>query len=125
MRFLPRRFGAGALSTLETFLAPVEIPLLLGVLEFLPRVLMFAAGPPVAAARLGTGSPPPPGVGFLLRFFCGLPQPAAREIFHDGIRMLLLDALERRQQLLALGSAKRRGQAAGNDRPVHKARRHQ
>jgi hypothetical protein len=39
--------------------------------------------------------------------------------------MLFLDALERGQQLFALGRAKRRRQAAGDDRPVHETRRHQ
>src|SRR6185503_14202814 len=93
--------------------------------EFLAWIAMLTPGPPVAPARVAALRSRPTGVGFLLRLFRRLPQPAAREVFHHRIRMLFLDALERRQQLLALGGAKCRWQAAGNDRPVDKARGHQ
>jgi len=113
------------LTPLESLLPPPQIPILLGVLELLARVAVFAARPPVPAPRLRPAVGCPARFGGGTRLLLRGPQSAAGEIFHRRIRMLLLDAIERRQQLVALGGAERRRQAAGDDRPVREARGHQ
>jgi hypothetical protein len=116
---------AGHLLSFETLFAPVEIALLLGVLELLPRIPVLAARSPVtAAARPGRPVAGALGLGGRLRLLRRVPQLAAREIAHHRIRMLLLDPLECGQQFVALRRAKRSGQAAGDDGPVDKAWRH-
>jgi hypothetical protein len=61
---------------------------------------MHSAGSPVASARFS---------GFLkgaFRLLGRRPQLSALEPLHHGIRMALLQATQRRQQIVALGCAK-------------------
>jgi hypothetical protein len=62
--------------------------------------------------------------GILLGIFSRAPQLSPGEVLHLGIGMRVLKTLERWQQLIALGRAKRSRQAASHDRPVHVAWRH-
>ena len=119
MRFLPRRLRARRLSTVEPFLAPVGVARLLGVLVLLARVAVLAAGPPVAGARRSSrGGLARRGVGLAASLPPASPTACRARTTHLRVGMLFLEALERRQQLFALGGAKRRRQAAGEDRPV-------
>jgi hypothetical protein len=123
----PRRTLSGAvcgprlLTALEPLLPPLEIPLFLGVLELLARVAVFSARPPVPAPGIRPVVGGPARFGGIPRVLLRGPQFAAGEILHFRIWMFLLDALERRQQLLALGGAERGRQAASDDRPVRVA----
>src|SRR6185436_4893868 len=111
------------LPSLKALLSSIEVSCLLGVDEFLTRVTMLAAGPPVAAP-----SPRPVALAIaherLARSLGRLPQAAAREPLHDRVGMFLLKPFERGQQFVALRGAERGGQPADEDRPVCKARRH-
>jgi hypothetical protein len=90
--------------------------------ELLSRIAVFAAGPPVSVAvpaRVDAFARLRPACLFLRR-----PQLAAREPFHLGVGMFLLDSLERRQQLLTFRCPEGGGQSSRNDGPVRVARRH-
>jgi hypothetical protein len=76
-----------------------------GRLIWFASIAMIASGAPVAIAVLGR----PSACGMFAGFFRGCPQSAAREPFHLGVRMFLVNALERRQQIVAVGSAEGRG----------------
>ena len=98
-----RRFLLGsALLAIEPLLATSLIALALMLLERLPWIPMHSAGSPVASAGFS---------GFLkgaFRLLGRRPQLSALEPLHHSIRMALLQATQRRQQIVALGRAKRR-----------------
>src|SRR5262245_52210538 len=64
-----------------------RVALLFGVDEFLPRIAMAAARPPITVAR-------PPSILGGARRFGRFPQLSAREVFHLRVGMFLFDALE-------------------------------
>jgi hypothetical protein len=92
-------------------------------LEFVTRIFVLAARPPVVAAPLS------PAALTLLpqrerRRLFGRPQLAAREPHHHGVGLFRLQLLQRRQQFFLCRGAKRGGLAADDDGPVGVARRH-
>jgi hypothetical protein len=136
------------LPALEFLPAPLHIFCFPSILEFLTRVAMFAAWAPVAPAGFSSRaavspstrtvrplafaswalellrSRPPLRLRIATRALRRVPEFPAGEPFHLGIGMLFLDAAERGLQFLAIGGAKSRWQAAGNDRPVGVTRWH-
>ena len=89
-----------------------------------PRGPVSGCGPAIrAAARAGRSNRGRSNAR--ARLFFGPPQPAAREPHHHRVRMLRLDLLERRQQLLLRRGAERGRLVAEDDRPVGVAWRHQ
>jgi hypothetical protein len=111
--------------------------LLLRVDELLARVAVIAAGAPIAAAAvpirpLASFLALLPGKGLARagivvskpRRLLGVPQLAARKPFHYRVGVFFPDAVERRQQFLALRCAERRRQPSRDDGPVRIARRH-
>ncbi len=117
------------------------------LLESIARILVHAAGAPILAAVFLVASPRRiargragrrlpftpfvrPGGRALapLKVFAlellRLPQPAACEPLHLGVRVLALQLVERRQQFFLLPRAKRRRLVVDEDGPVRVARRH-
>jgi hypothetical protein len=101
------------------------------VFEFLARVLMLASGPPVVSTprRLSTPSfvtrpRRAPHLCRRTRLFQRGPQLAPGEIFHHRIRVLLMNATERGQQVLAISRTKRCRKTARDDCPIGKPWRH-
>lgn len=135
--------AAVAMVPVESALPLRLVARLLRVIEALPRVAVVAARAPVTAptlalvalARRGPVAARAPrpfallarrakrlalAISRLLR----LPELASREPFQLGVGVLLLEAMERGQQVVALRGAERRRQPAGDDRPVCKSRWH-
>jgi hypothetical protein len=86
----------------EPSLATRLVPFTLGLFEWLARVAVFTAWAPVTTARHTRVAE----VGH-----CGLrrvPNLAALEPFHFGVRMSLLKAAQRRQQICAIRGSERR-----------------
>ena len=105
---------------------------LLGQLVFFARVLVLATRPPALAAagrgirghERAVGAYGVALVELVLGFVLRLPQASALEPLHGCGGLLHLQALQRGQQLVGLGGAKRRGLAVHEDRPVGVAGRH-
>jgi len=93
------------------------VALLLGVDEFLPRVAVVASWPPITTA----GTLP---VFRGSRRFLRLPQLSALEPHHHCGWMLLLQAIQGREQFVRLVRSEGRGLAVHQDRPVRMAWRH-
>jgi hypothetical protein len=88
-------------------------PLLIARLVVLrARILVVAAGPPVARPPLGRRAP------ILQRFFARLEHLAALEPDDGGVGLLALQLLERRQQVFPVAPAKRGRLPARDDGPV-------
>ena len=91
------------MTAVEALLTPILVTHFLGILELLTRVLVLATWSPVAA----TGGAAPGAVTLGggrtsclrldPRLVRRLPEPAPREVLQFRIRVLLLDAPERRQ----------------------------
>ena len=114
--------GARAANVpVETFCEPSAL-LIARHLETVVRVLVLASGPPLGRSFLG-GAPSFQGSRHAL-FLRRVPQAAAREPLHDGVRMTDLQLAERRQQLLLRVGAKRSGFSLEDDGPVRMAWRH-
>src|SRR6185369_1645482 len=94
-------------ALLESPFPRPQVAIRFGVLEVLPGIAMLAARTPVASTprrRLRRAA------AFFSRTPClvlRLPQLPAREVFHLRVRLTLLDAVERWQQVFPLGCAKR------------------
>jgi hypothetical protein len=100
----------------------------------LAAVIVVAPPRRIARGRAGRQLPLTPLVGpggralaplevFALELL-RLPQPAASEPLHLGVRVLALQLVERRQQFFLLTRAKRRRFVVDEDGPVRVARRH-
>src|SRR5438874_5059016 len=110
---LGRRVPFGALLAL---LPPPRF-----LVESRARILVLAAGPPVAAALLARElRPAPRGVLRLRRF----PQPPLREPLQLDALVRAPQLRERRHELLLLARAERRRLVVNQNRPVREARRH-
>src|SRR2546425_1139659 len=116
-----------ALAPVVTLGAPFLIALLFLVAGMLSRILVLAAGSPVAAAHVSFASrrrahiPRAPRRTLGIRRF---PQLPAREPLQPHILVRALQLIERGQQLLMIARAKRGRLAVDQNRPVRKARRH-
>jgi hypothetical protein len=104
------RWGRRSLKALHAGACALSRPFDVGGL--LARISMITAWAPLAI------TPRLYSLQILLRGFRRFPQAASREPLHLGVRMLVANAVECRQQVGALRRTKRSRQSAGQDRPV-------
>src|SRR6185295_5995793 len=113
-----------ALAPRVAFRPPFLIALLLLIAELLPRILVLAAGPPVAAAHVAFCAGRRARIAPARRGALGvrrLPQLAACEPAQQHVLVRALQLRQRRQQFLVVTRAKCRRLAVDEDRPVREA----
>jgi hypothetical protein len=116
---IARFLGVGVLLTRIAMLAaraPVTVP---GLAGWRRSAVAARARPPLALLAAG-----PAAVELVPRSLWRIPQLAAGEPPHLGVRVLLAQPGERRQQLVTFGRPKGRRQPARDDRPVGITWRH-